>query len=203
MTRFRNNIFINSLRIFIKIILILGSLLMFGHFIAHFSIRNIRLFKYIILTSSFFIIILSILLIYTDIVPIIIFVSILSSLRWAKYTFQNYPFIESVEALANFGISSFLTVCSVILWIIFEVSNLNSFSCLKFSEFFFSTILVPLMIIFTICFNKKTIKKDQPDSIIGDDTTSNNFELRNYYIEFSNRVYSKFIIEPKQKTKNN
>ena len=198
MIKFDFRIIISTFRIFFIAVIFFVLLLIFGHFIAYFSVGKIKLFKYIILSASFFISVLSFLLIYADVVPIIVFVTILTLIRWGKYVLQNYPFIESVKAIVDFGISLFLTVCSTILWFIFELFKNKSFSLEKFVEFFFSTVFLPLMIIYTICFNEKKEKRDQADNINID--INKNENINNYYIDFSTKIYNKYVMKKKEKS---
>ena len=193
MIKFDFRIIISTFRIFFIAVIFFVLLLIFGHFIAYFSVGKIKLFKYIILSASFFISVLSFLLIYADVVPIIVFVTILTLIRWGKYVLQNYPFIESVKAIVDFGISLFLTVCSILLWLIFEIPNFEHITLLKFGEFFFSTISIPLLIIFTICFNDKKNKTDENDEKKDDDPrTAIDGTLQNCYIDFSNKLINRY-----------
>lgn len=192
------SIIANFFQAVVAILLFLALLLALGHFIANFSVGKIKLLKNIILGLSIFISVISFLLIYTETVPIIVLITILASIRWAKYVFQNYPFIESVRAIVDFGTSLFLTVCTIILWIIFEFSGFNSITFLKFSEFFLTAILLPLIIIFTICFNEKKEKKKQNVEITD---ISESEGIKNYYIDFSSKVYRKMIMKFERKEK--
>ncbi|KAK8852835.1 hypothetical protein M9Y10_017827 [Tritrichomonas musculus] len=181
--------------------LLIGCMII-GHFIAHFSVGKIRSFKYAILILSLFIGIISFLFLYTEILPIIILVTLLTLFRWVKYVFHSYPFIDSVESLVDFGISLFLTVCSILLWLIFEIPNFEHVTLLKFGEFFFSTILIPLLIIFTICFNDKKNKTDENDEKKDDDPrTAIDGTLQNCYIDFSNKLINRYAENRTKKTK--
>lgn len=166
---------------FIVILLLIITLLVVGNFLAYYSISRIQLFKKSIFIICIVIGVSSVLLIYTDVLPINILISIITVLRWAKYVYRYYPFIDTTESMVTFGTSAFLTCVSIVLWFCFEFLDFETFHFYKIGEFISTTILIPYLILFTICFKGKSpYRKDKS-------------VLHNYFIEHSTRVKNHFV----------